>query len=45
MEVASNELNDMESMKTKIPHMLKPTEERFMHISKDYSSSKMRLHI
>jgi hypothetical protein len=25
-------------MKTKIPHMLKPIEERFMHISGDYSS-------
>jgi hypothetical protein len=44
MEIASNELKDMESMKTKIPHMLKPIEERTMHISGDYFSSNLRLH-
>jgi hypothetical protein len=44
MEIASNELKDMESMKTKTPHMLKPIEKRFMHISRHYSSFNLRLH-
>jgi hypothetical protein len=44
MEIASKELKDTESMKTKIPHMLKSIEKRFLHIFGDYSSFNLRLY-